>query len=837
MKNNSLTLKNSIKLKLNEDLKRADKFMFFLIFIHYIVSFTLSAYIYESYSLGVFVGSIIFFINLITYINYKGTWVFRSVVAISLMVFSALFIQQHLGRIEMHFHIFISISFLTIYKDTIPIFVAGATTILYHYIFNYFQSNGFEIFNTPIYIFNYACGLDVVLLHILFVICEVITIYYIIKYNKARFLELVRTKFELSNLNANLSYIIIDRTKSLRSAKEDAESANRAKSSFLANMSHEIRTPLNAIVGFIDVLEESEKDKEKLKYLKIIKNSSDSLIFIINDILDFAKIESEKVEIELKEFNTHREFNAISTLFYAKAEDLGIEFKLFIDPKIPHCIISDSLRIRQVLTNLLSNAFKFSPINRGIVSLKILYKEKKNSLLFSIKDNGIGISNKNQSKVFDSFTQATQATTREFGGTGLGLSISSKLVKLMGSKIEIKSELNQGSTFYFTLPIRDCKNSNFGFDTDIIKDLKSAKVFLKAQDYYKKVLRIYLESFGITNIVSYSYLNEIEHNNLDVVFISIDSIDDYKIVQTLLNKGIAFIIIKSSLSERLNFKLSGKIEIINPPLTPSNIYDSLMTLFFNKEKKTISDIKESENQYNASVLVAEDNEANQYLIETIFNKIGIKIDIANNGLEAIEKFKKIKYDLIFMDENMPKMNGSQAVKEILNIEKRENLNHTPIIALTANTIKGDREKFLNLGMDEYLSKPINRKILFNVLDKFLQRVQRDENKKYYIDILRVSKEWDFEKDEMLIFADKVLSKSKFYLDNLLKAIEDKNYQDIEFISHAMKSPIGSVRLDNIYNFLSELESLSKDNKIRDSIDFKVKYDELKIMIENVECRV
>jgi len=372
-----------------------------------------------------------------------------------------------------------------------------------------------------------------------------------------------------------------------------AKMASKAKSDFLANMSHEIRTPLNAILGFIDLLREKESDPEKLRYISTIQNSSNTLLGIINDILDFSKIESNNLQIEKIDFNTHEELNTLADLFRAKASEKSVSLTFKMDKDIPKALISDPLRIKQVIANLLSNAIKFTPRN-GRVELIIGYKN--GHLNVSVKDNGIGIAEDKQKDIFKAFSQAESSTTRKFGGTGLGLTISSRLVKMLGGELKIESKPGHGSRFYFSIPV-------------------------EVGVYKKKVKR-------------------------------------------------------SNDSAR---QISGR-----------------------------------------RILLVEDNKANQMFMSLILKKFGLIFDIANDGNEAVEAFKNNYYDLILMDENMPNLNGIEATKIILEIEKEQKRQHTPIIALTANALKGDRERFIEAGMDEYLTKPVNKEKLLEVFTQFLK---------------------------------------------------------------------------------------------------------------------
>jgi len=359
-------------------------------------------------------------------------------------------------------------------------------------------------------------------------------------------------------------------------------------------MSHEIRTPLNAVLGFVDMIKEETKEKQTKEYIDIIDNSSKSLLKIIEDILDFSKIESGKLDIDKVDFNSKAEFGVITHLFDAKCSQKNISLTLNIDEKLPQIINTDPLRIKQVISNLISNAVKFTSEGENII-VNITYEN--NLLNVSVKDEGIGIAKDKQEHIFEAFGQEDSSTTRKFGGTGLGLSISSELVRLLDGELKIKSEVGIGSEFYFCLPITIGKE------------------------------------------------------------------------------------IQSQTSKNIDFNFA-----------------------------------------NQKILLVEDNKANQMFMKVVLKKMGLEFDIANDGIEAVEIFKNSKlnhYDTILMDENMPNMNGIEATKEILRIEKEKNLPHTPIVALTANALKGDRERFLSAGMDEYLTKPVNKKNLSKILRKFL----------------------------------------------------------------------------------------------------------------------
>jgi len=403
----------------------------------------------------------------------------------------------------------------------------------------------------------------------------------------------VTHKEQLEELTKIQETVIYEQIAIANKERDKAKKSANAKSEFLANMSHEIRTPLNAILGFVEILKEDEKDKNKLKYLNIINKTSKSLLGIINDILDFSKIESGKISIDNVDFDSFDEFETVSELFRIACMEKHIEYDVQLDKNIPKYLNNDVQKIRQVISNLLSNAIKFTSSGKKI-ELNISYNNNK--LLISIKDEGIGIPKNRQELIFNAFSQADISTTRKFGGTGLGLSISNAYVKKLGGELILESQENVGSRFYFSIPC------NLG----------------------KKV----------------------------------------KLINNTINTR----------------KIKGK------------------------------------------VLLVEDNKANQIFMNVVLKKLGLELEIANDGIEAVENYKNNSnsYSFILMDENMPNMDGIEATNEIIKYEKLNDIKHTPIIALTANALKGDRERFLNAGMDEYLTKPLDKEKLSKILNKILE---------------------------------------------------------------------------------------------------------------------
>ncbi|HIO70363.1 MAG TPA: response regulator [Campylobacterales bacterium] len=498
-----------------------------------------------------------------------------------------------------------------------------------------------------------------------------------------------------------------------------AEASNRAKSEFLANMSHEIRTPMNGIIGFAEVLKKSELNPKQREFVEIISKSALSLLDIINDILDFSKIESGKLEIENSEFNLFEEFENVIELFTAKAYEKEIKLISFIHPNLPEVIYGDALRVKQVLINLIGNAIKFTP-NGGVVKVdisKVWKSNKRVRILFSVEDTGIGIPKDKQKIIFDPFAQADSSTTRKFGGTGLGLAISKNLLKLMGSKLELESEVGKGSRFYFEIefPIQRESDHIFQEETNInVAILHSSKY-----EIYENLLKDYLQAFEL-NYKVFNSVDEFEEIPIPRVVIFLSTDIDSRLLKRIEEDNISKILITDKQFELSEEEKRYFDEVVFHPINASKIFNALNR--FISQFREVEE-REDENQEilfrGKKVLVVEDNEINQQLITFMLEMLEIEVTIAENGEEGVEVFKNGEFDLVLMDINMPLKNGVEATQEIIEYEKEKGIQHTPIVALTANAIKGDRERFLSYGMDNYISKPIDKEELDKILKLYL----------------------------------------------------------------------------------------------------------------------
>jgi signal transduction histidine kinase/CheY-like chemotaxis protein len=505
-----------------------------------------------------------------------------------------------------------------------------------------------------------------------------------------------------------------------------AEEASKAKSLFLANMSHEIRTPLNGILGFLELLKTTDLNAEQMEYVKTIGQSAKSLLQIVNNILDVSKIESNKVTLEIIEFKAIEEFENTLEIFATPAAQKNIEYVADISPDIPTTLKGDVLKIKEILTNLLSNAVKFTN-PKGTVSVTIRLmniEDNKANIYFEVKDTGIGMSEEQKKKVFEAFAQADESVTRKYGGTGLGLTIVKSYVEMMGGEVQVESEVNKGTKFFFNLQL-EIADPAPKYAHGKFKNITLGSLYTPRDTLRVEYSNNYLNFFGVSKLV---FKNEkelkasLQKEKLKGIVIFYEE-SDPDIVEKVYNATDLPIIWISSLSKKEELDSMGANLTIFDPITPTKFFNTLNYL---KHRKRLHQIeqqreqrREPKNIYQLRALIAEDNPINQRLLQTTLKMLGVESDVVQNGLEAFNKYSMNpdRYDVIFTDIQMPVMDGVEFTKEVLEYEKEEGIPHTPIIAVTANVLKGDREKFLGAGMDDYISKPIEKEQLLDVLEK------------------------------------------------------------------------------------------------------------------------
>ncbi len=497
--------------------------------------------------------------------------------------------------------------------------------------------------------------------------------------------------------------------------------ANQTKDLFLASMSHEIRTPLNGILGFTQLLKKSDATEEQREFISVIEKSSENLLTIVNDILDLSKIKAQKIELESIEFDPIDSFEVAIESYAAKAAEEDIDFNLFLDPTLPTLLLGDPTKISQVILNLVSNAMKFTSKNGEVnVNIEKMFESRDEvQVKFEVSDTGIGITKEQKSKIFEAFSQADVSTSREYGGTGLGLSISGKFVELMGGKLSIWSVKDEGSTFYFTLSLKKPKSAT----RRQVADLSGYRIgilnpHMDTEYIINENLDAYIAYTG-AEIVHYTDESLLALKGSfqlpDILFI------DHKFrlrggeIEQFLDFDTKIVVMSTGDQKRSLNRYNSRIDkILYKPIN----FTKTLKILTNKVESS-----ESERKIifeNLHVLVAEDNSINQKLIQNILNRMDVEVSIANNGKEALELRMKHEYDIIFMDIEMPVMGGMEATGQILMYERKHNKKHTPIVALTANALSGDRVKYMGAGMDDYLSKPLRIEELTALLEKYFE---------------------------------------------------------------------------------------------------------------------
>jgi signal transduction histidine kinase/DNA-binding response OmpR family regulator/HPt (histidine-containing phosphotransfer) domain-containing protein len=650
-------------------------------------------------------------------------------------------------------------------------------------------------------------------------------------------------------------------------AKSHAEQASYAKGAFLANMSHEIRTPLNAITGLAELAQDGVVDEKSKYYLNQILMASNALLVIVNDILDFSKIEAGKIELEIGDFEIDKLLGDVSDLFIRTAEEKSIDLFIKVDHDVPSILMGDVQRIRQVMTNLVGNAIKFTKQGEIVIAIELVTSQQGHKLIsFSVTDTGIGISVETQSNLFKAFSQADISISRRFGGTGLGLVISQQLIELMGGEIKVTSQLGQGSRFEFKIPLDSASITN----ENTIKFSDKKILVIDESETSCQIFTHYLKAFDCQILTTRSFslgVKEMmraysENYTFDFIFLDWKQLKQGVINQTSLVDDLKpylfnkVIIITDSIYQERKHELVQNLPFnIFSTLSKPVLRSSLLTIleqslnavdFANKPPVPKFNFEKVAEQIAGSkILLVEDVHLNQQIAKAFLRKAGLQVVVANNGKEAVDLVKKMTFDAVLMDLQMPIMDGYEATQQIRNLTNGIDL---PIIAMTAAAMQHDRDACIKAGMNDHLSKPLNSHRMIEVLIQWIQPINHNKSSSYPMtetnqDISYLLPGFDLSEIMPLLDGDYSQLQNIFVMfqedfsdvaDHISEKLNAGEIVAAEHQLHQMKGVAGNIGAIKLYDVSQALDIQLKqgfyDNKLWD--EWKVVFSETLQIISN-----